>query len=186
MKRDRLEQFIAENRDQFDLYDPGEKVWNGIKNRVQRKRRYPDWKTIIWRAAAILVIFAASFLLQEYLHRNELISGRKDKKLNNVEIPELQEAEIYYTNLVDEKIKEIEPLLENQPELGNEVKNFLAELDSIYAELQKDLVDNIANDEVVEAMIQNYRLKLQILEDILGFLQGTSKNEQDENKEFDI
>jgi hypothetical protein len=186
MKRDRLEQFITENRDQFDLYDPGERVWNGIERRVQKKHRHPDWKAIIWRAAAILVIFAASFLLQEYLHRNELLTGRKDKKIRDVEIPELQEAEIYYTNMVDEKIEEIEPLLKNQPELNKGLKNDLAELDSIYAELQKDLIDNIANDEVVEAMIQNYRLKLQILEDLLGFLQETSKNEQNENKESDI
>jgi hypothetical protein len=186
MKRDRLEQFITENRDQFDLYDPGERVWNGIERRVQKKYRHPGWKAIIWRAAAVLVIFAASFLLQEYLHRNEFLTGRKDKKIREVEIPELQEAEIYYTNLVDEKIEEIEPLLKNQPELSKDLKTDLTELDSIYAELQKDLIDNIANDEVVEAMIQNYRLKLQILEDLLGFLQETSKNEQNENKESDI
>lgn len=186
MKRDRLEQFIAENRDQFNLYDPGEEVWNEIKGKVQKRHRFPDWKTIIWRAAAILVIFAASFLLQEYLHRNDMLTGRKDRKLQKVEIPELKEAEYYYTSLVDEKIKAIEPLLKNQPELGDELKNDLAELDSIYSELQKDLIDNIANDEVVEAMIQNYRLKLQILEDLLGFLQETSKNEQDENENIDI
>jgi hypothetical protein len=187
MKKDRLEQFIAENRDQFDLYDPGERVWNGIEKKVQKKHNNLNWKSIIWKAAAILVIFAASFLLQEYLHRNEMLSGRKDKKIKNVEIPELQEAEIYYTNLVDEKIEEIKPLLKNQPELSNDIKNDLAELDSTYAELQKDLIDNIANDEVVEAMIQNYRLKLQILEDLLGYLQQeTSKNEQDENNESDI
>lgn len=186
MKRDRLEQFIAENRDQFDLYEPGEDNWDRIGNRVQKRSRKTDWKTIIWRAAAILIIFAASFMLQEYLHRNDIISGRKDKKLQNVDIPELQDAQSYYTNLVDEKIKEIEPLIKNQPELGNELNNDLAQLDSIYTELQKDLKDNIANDEVVEAMIQNYRLKLQILEDLLGFLQETSKNEQDENDEFNI
>lgn len=186
MERDRLEQFIAENRDQFDLSEPGEGTWNRIEKRIRRRYRQPDWKTIIWRAAAILIIFAASFLLQEYLHRNEMLTGRKDKKLQNVEIPELQEAQSYYTNLVDEKIKEIEPLIKNQPELGNELNNDLAELDSIYAELQKDLKDNMANDEVVEAMIQNYRLKLQILEDLLGYLQETSKNEQDENDEFNI
>jgi hypothetical protein len=186
MKRDRLEQFIAENRDQFDIYDPGNRVWDGIKNRFRKGRRLPSWKTIIWWAAAVLIIFAASFLLQEYLHRNEMFTGRKDKKIQDVEIPELQEAEIYYTNLVDEKIQEIEPLLKNHPELGDELKNDLSELDSIYAELQKDLKDNIANDEVVEAMILNYRLKLQILEDLLRFLQENSKNEEDESDEFNI
>jgi hypothetical protein len=186
MKRDRLEQFIAENRDQFDISDPGDRVWNGINGRIRKGRRLPAFKTIIKWAAVIIITFGASFLLQEILHRDNMLTNRKDKKELNVQIPELQEAEIYYTNMVDEKILEIEPLLKDQPELSYALKSDLSELDSIYAELQKDLKDNIANDEVVEAMIQNYRLKLQILEDLLGFLQETSKNEQNENKESDI
>jgi hypothetical protein len=186
MKRDRLEQFIAENLDQFDIHDPGDKVWNGIKSRVSKGRRLPGIKTIMWWAAAVLVIFSASFLLQEYLHRNDVLTGRKEKKIQNIVIPELQEAEIYYTNMVDEKIGEIEQLLKNEPELGYELKNDLAELDSIYTELQKDLTDNIANDEVIEAMIQNYRLKLQILEDFLGYLKKDSLNEKNENNEFNL
>src|SRR4030042_312475 len=186
MKRDRLEQFIAENRDQFDIHDPGDRVWNGIKNRVRKGHRLPGFKTIIWWAAAVLVIFSASFLLQEYLHRNNILTSTKDKKIQNIVIPELQEAETYYTNLVDEKIDEIELLLKNEPELGNKLKNDLAELDSIYTELQKDLTDNIANDEVIEAMIQNYRLKLQILEDFLGYLKKDDINEKDENDEYNL
>src|SRR4030042_1325552 len=132
MKRDRLEQFIAENRDQFDIHDPGDRVWNGIKNRIRKGHRLPGFKTIIWWAAAVLVIFSASFLLQEYLHRNNILTSTKNKKIQNIVIPELQEAETYYTNLVDEKIDEIELLLKNEPELGNELKNDLAELDSAY------------------------------------------------------
>lgn len=186
MKKDKLEQYIAENRDQFDLYEPGDGIWNSIERNIRKKGKHIDWKTIFWRAAVIIIIFAASFLIQEYLHRNELVTGRKERNLKNVEIPELQEAEMYYANRVDEKIREIEPLLTKQPELGNELRDDLAELDSIYAQLRKDLKDNIANDAVVEAMIQNYRLKLQILEDLQGFLKETTNNEQDENDELDI
>jgi len=186
MKRDRLEQFIAENRDQFDVNDPGDRVWNGINSRVHKSRRLPGFKTIIWWAAVIIVTFTASFLLQEFLHRNDMITSRKDKKIQNVEIQELYETEIFYTNLVDEKILEIEPLLKNQPDLDYELKHDLAELDSIYAELREDLKDNIANDEVVEAMIQNYRLKVQILEDFMEYLQANSNNEKDEYNEVDL
>jgi len=186
MKKDRLEQFIAENRDQFDLYDPGEKTWDGISKRIQKHRRSPRWRTILWRAAAVIIIFTLSFFVHDYLQRHDILTGKRVKRIQPVEIPELQEAEIYYANLVDEKIREIEPLLEDHPELGNELKNNLEELDSIYAELQKDLIDNIANDEVVEAMIQNYRLKLDILEDLLDYLQETSKSENDEKRAYEI
>jgi hypothetical protein len=38
----------------------------------------------------------------------------------------------------------------------------------------------------VEAMIQNYRLRLKILEDLHGFLKETTNHEQNENDELDI
>jgi len=186
MKEDRLEQFIAENRDQFDLYDPDEKVWKEVSKTIHKKQRFTNWKTVVWRAAAVIVIFAASFMFWEYMNNSDMLMGRQEKKLQNLEIPELREAEIYYTNMVDNRLEELTPLIQQDPELQNELNNDLSELDSIYTELQKDLVDNIANDEVVEAMIQNYRLKLEILEDLLEKLQETSKNEENEKNELEI
>jgi hypothetical protein len=34
-------------------------------------------------------------------------------------------------------------------------------------EIRKDLNDNIANEEVVQALIRNYRLRIELLEDML-------------------
>jgi len=186
MKKDRLEQYISENRDQFDFHDPDERVWNGINKKIHRGYKLPSLKKVISWAAVILITFGASYLLQEFLHRNNTATDIKDKKHQKLEIPELQEAEIYYANLVDEKIIEIEPLLAGQPELGNALKNDLAKLDSICTELKGDLKDNIANDEVVEAMIQNYRLKLEILEDFLQQLQGKTNEEKTDKNEYNL
>jgi len=186
MKEDRLEQFIAENRDQFDLYDPDEKVWKEISKTIHRKRFFTSWKTVVWRAAAVIVIFAASFMFWEYMSHSNILIGRMEKKVKKLDIPELREAEIYYTNMVDNRMDEIRPLIEEDPQLRDELNRDLSELDSIYSELQKDLTDNIANDEVVEAMIQNYRLKLEILEDLLEHLQETSKNDENEKNEMEI
>jgi len=185
--KDRLEQFISDHRDQFDLYEPDEKLWAGIEPRVPKERSFRiGWKGVLWRAAAVLVIFGASFVLQEYLHlhRGILTDKTEDKILR--EIPELQEAEVYYTSLLNEKINQIEPLISENPELGETLHQDLTELDSIYNELQKDLRDNIANNEVVEAMIQNYILKIQILENLLDYMDETSKNNENENAAFKI
>jgi hypothetical protein len=143
------------------------------------------WKGIAWRAAAVLIIFAASFTLQEYLQlRKERLATRNEDLYK--EIPELREAEIYYTGLLNEKIGQIEPLLSVYPELGESLNQDLSELDSIYASLQQDLRDNIANDEVVEAMIQNYILKIEILEDLLEYLDENTTNEKDKNAQYEI
>lgn len=185
--KDRLEQFINDNRDQFDLHEPDERLWAGIESNVQKKKPIRiGWQGVMWRAAAVLIIFGASFMLQEFLHqRRDVISERDETKIMQ-QIPELQEAEMYYTNLLDDKIQQIEPLISEYPELGETLQQDLTELDSVYGELQKDLRDNIANDEVVEAMIQNYILKIQILEDLLEYMDDTSKNQEDENEAFEI
>ena len=186
MKEDRLEQFIAENRDQFDLYDPNDKVWKEVSKTIRNKQRFTNWRTVVWRAAAVIVIFAASFMFWEFMSNSNILIGRQERKVQKMDIPELREAEIYYTNMVDNRLEELTPLIQQDPELRNELNSDLDELDSIYSELQKDLIDNIANDEVVEAMIQNYRLKLEILEDLLEQLQETSKNDENEKNELEI
>jgi hypothetical protein len=43
----------------------------------------------------------------------------------------------------------------------------MSELDSVYIDLKADLKDNMANQEVIEAIIENYRMKISILEDLL-------------------
>jgi hypothetical protein len=114
-----------------------------------------------------------------------MMAGLEENEMIN-NIPEIQEAEIYYTSLLNDKISQIKPLLEQNPELGESLQQDLSELDSIYGELQNDLRDNIANDEVVEAMIQNYILKLQILEDLLEYMDESSKNNEDEKAAIEI
>ncbi len=185
--KDRLEQFISDNRDQFDLHEPDEKLWAGIESNIQGKKIIRiGWKGVMWRAAAVILIFGASFMIQEYLHqrRDTMTAQEENEMINN--FPELQEAEVYYTSLLNDKISQIEPLLSENPELGESLKQDLSELDSIYAELQMDLRDNIANDEVVEAMIQNYMLKIQIMEDLLEYMEESSKNNEDENAAIEI
>jgi hypothetical protein len=185
--KDRLEQFISDNRGQFDLYEPDDRLWAGIESGIRQKKTLRiGWKGLLWRAAVVVLIFGASFLLQEYLHqRRGMISEREQTKILR-EIPELEEADIYYTGLLDEKLRLLEPLISEHPELGVSLNQDLSELDSIYLELHKDLRDNIANDEVVEAMIQNYVLKIQILEDLLKCMDETSKTQEDESSAYDI
>ena len=45
-------------------------------------------------------------------------------------------------------------------------------------ELKDDLNDNADNDEVIQAMIQNYRIKLEILEEMLNQIKSTQERTQ--------
>ena len=134
----------------------------------------------------MILIFGASYFVQAYMsQRKAMMAGQEDKEIMK-NIPELKEAEVYYTSLLNDKINQVKPLLEQYPDLGKSLEQDLSELDSIYSELQQDLRDNIANDEVVEAMIQNYILKIQILEDLLEYMDESSKTNEDEKSGFEI
>jgi len=175
--KDKLEEFILENREAFDLHEPGKEVWQKIEKNIRAKKSI-NWRLIIGRAAAVVLIFAASYMVHDIIDgRNREVARTRTKKEKELVIPELREAEVYYSNLINEKLQEIKPMFSENPRLEKEISYDLNQLDSIYEELRNDLRDNIANQEVIEAMIQNYRLRLSILEDILSQL----KPEEDDN-----
>ena len=183
---DRLEDFIKNNRDEFDIYTPDEKLWEGIKARRKNKINPKIFLKYAYRVAAVLIIFIASYAFHEYMDtRENLKMAENDQELYR-QIPELKEAEFYYTNLVHKKMEELQPFFSSLPGLEQDIKYDLNELDSIYASLKNDLKDNIANDQVLEAMIQNYRLKIQILEDLLSEVNQEKSNRNDEKSKYKI
>jgi hypothetical protein len=72
---------------------------------------------------------------------------------------------------------EAKPLLTVRPEVEKELDSDMARIDSICTDIRNDLKDNVDNQEVIEALIRNYRIKIKILEDMLLIL----KKSEDEN-----
>jgi len=91
--------------------------------------------------------------------------------------PQLKETEAYYNNLVNSLYSEATPFLTNNPEIKKELNTDLAHLDSICIDIKKDLKDNISNQDVIEALVQNYRIKIRILEDMLNVLRENELNQ---------
>jgi len=164
--KDSFEKFVNENREQFDNLEPDISVWKRLRRDLPEKRGF-SWKVFLRRAAVVTIIFAASYFANEMIHRfnnGSLATGSKKG------IPGLKEAEAYYTGLVNQQLDELKPVMENCPSLREELDYDMSELDRVYADLKSDLNDNMANQEVIEAIIENYRLKITILEDILSEL----------------
>jgi len=182
--KDNFEEFVKKNREKFDLHEPEPGLWKKI-NPEKRNPRFNRKKIIrtMSRVAAALLIFILSYAYHEF---RDLKKSREEAKsiADNIYelVPELREAEYYYNNRVIEKMKELEPVFTALPEIKNEINRDFSELDSVYVSLKNDLKDNIANDKVLEAMIQNYRLKLEILEDVLSELKS-DQNEKEINSD---
>jgi hypothetical protein len=170
--KDSFEKFVHENRSRFDNLEPDIAVWNKLKDRLPKSKSF-SWSLFLRRAAIVIVIFTASYFANELIHR---FNNDSSVLVNKNAIPGLSEAEAYYAGLVIQKMNELKPVIENCPSLQEELNYDLSELDSVYVELKRDLKDNMANQEVIEAIIENYRFKISILEDILSEL--TPLNEE--------
>ena len=142
---------------------------------MQGKRRSMNWL----RVAAALAIIFAGFTAGIYF----LSGGRTQQDLYSSELyQEIRETEDYYSQLVSERYKEVETYLASDPAAKEMLDADMEELDQVYEELKEDLKDNASNPEVIEAMILNYRVKLEILEDLLDQLKAKeNQNEEDDS-----
>jgi hypothetical protein len=179
MHPDNLEEFILDRREQFDDADPGPKVWDRIK-----KRPAPvygiGWKSVAWRAAAVVAIFISSYV---FFRLTDKQPGQTAEQAYQ-EMPEaqsqlvndLKEAEVYYTSQIEFMRTEAIRLSDGDPGVQEIIDTQMVDLDQVYEELKRDLKDNTANEEVIGAMIRNYRIKLEVLEEILRQLRQSKES----------
>jgi hypothetical protein len=177
--KDRLEEFVRGHSQEFDIHEPDPALWGKIEKTITPKKINP-WKYYISRAAIIIFLIGGSLIGQRMWMKNGHNLAKKETEVE-LNIPELTEAEMYYTGMINEKMEEVKPLLLEHPSLQTELNTDMSELDSVYRSLKNDLKDDIANQEVIEAMIQNYRLRISILEDMLQFLEADLINEKENN-----
>lgn len=172
---DKFEEHIRKNREDLDRYHPSPESWKKIRRKLKKEiNPVRKWASI---AAMFIVILGTALVFIKY---SAARSGNGLAKRASIkETPQdtqLKETEIYYNNLVNSIYKEAKPLLTANPEIQKEIFTDISHLDSICSDIKKDLKDNVANQEVVEALIRNYRIKIQLLEDMLTILKENDKN----------
>ncbi len=181
MKQDKLEQFILENRAGFDDELPAPGNWDKIRENIRPTRRI-NWTQRMLRVAAAVVIFVATYIFIDYnvYNQQNAFQANGPQIDPESEIPVLVEARAYYSGQIRSMESEVIRIAGENSPVQKEIELEFEELDKVFEELKADLNDDAANQEVIEAMIQNYRIKLHILEEILLQL-----NDADQEKEND-
>jgi len=180
---DKLEEHIRKNREEFDVYTPSSRVWTKIRRKI--RKGYTPFSKWVSIAAMVIVILGTSLVI---IRRGSFdpdkglaVINRNAAKGNS----QLKESEIYYNNLLNSLYTEATPLLTANPEVQKELSYDISHIDSLCLEIKKDLKDNVANKEVVEALIQNYRIKIRLLEDILIILKE-NENNPEKKKDYEL
>jgi hypothetical protein len=169
MKEDRLEQFVSQHKEEFNDLDAPVMAWDVIEKKIE-KPRLSAWLPLAWKVAAAILIFASAWYLNDYFDAKQTRQVSKTDQASRIENPvlnELSDAEAYYTSQINNKQEELLKYTREHPEILEDLKKEFKELDKNNQELKRDLAESNADEKVIEAIIQSYRMKLEILEQVL-------------------
>ncbi|NMC37254.1 MAG: hypothetical protein GYA41_02890 [Bacteroidales bacterium] len=166
---DKLEDFILRHREDLDRHSPPEEAWEGIEKALRKSRL----STALWLSSAAMILIILGTSVVYYIVERKTSSLLEKTAGNSLYLssdPHFTETEIYYNSLIKDLYNEAIPLLTSDPELERELNYDLSKLDTICIDIKKDLKDNVSNQEVIEALINNYRIKIRILNEMLLLL----------------
>jgi len=99
--------------------------------------------------------------------------------------PQYKEVESYYVHQVNLRESELLNVnLSNNPEQKQMLVNEMKSMDSVYVQLQKELKVNPNDERIINAMIQHYQTKLEVMTYIVNQLKeirnGNLNKQKDE------
>jgi cell division protein FtsB len=152
---DKLEKYIQQNKEAFDSSSPPDFIWEQVDKKLESKKHIViPIKMLKYAAIVVLVLFTGMLI---------------GTKLNTSK-PQYAQWEEYKTteNYLALQVNNKYDLLNQKNMLDEQAKSDLLVLDEIYYELKNELIkSNNENSElIINAMIQNYKTKIKILERI--------------------
>ena len=161
---DDLEKFVNENRDFFDNAEPTQgheaRFLRKLEQESDKKKHTPIF---FWRVAAsiiLLLVLAVSVLIPRF-------NSPKDVQYASMSLSDVSEdmanVEFYYKSKLATEYDKIDKLSLSDPL----VKAYMDELDKLnqeYQNLEATLYQSGTHEKVVLAMIDNFRLRLSLME----------------------
>ncbi|MFC2152463.1 hypothetical protein ACFLSE_08050 [Bacteroidota bacterium] len=179
-----LDKIILENRQDFDVYEPDDGHFERFEQKLNQKNKKNKTFTIgyMLKAAVVAILVVLSGL---WVYDNFESKTNDGIALSEISA-EYGEVEMYYTQLVNQRYGEINQFQFMDSTQKVMLLHELSEMDSIYENLKKDLTTNPNDQRVINAMIQHYQLKVEVMNQILEQLQqaqniNTNKSENYES-----
>lgn len=173
---DNFEKHIRENTAQFNTERADKaKLWANITSALEKPepKVVPLWKRPIFRIAASVVLFLgiASFL------GLSIYGGNIDE--TQYVSKELLDIDSHYQGLVAYQVS----LVQNSPHLSTmdkeEFLSFMDELDLEYETLRTEMRSNLDNERVLEAIVANYKKRIELIENLLQQINDAKKTSED-------
>jgi hypothetical protein len=168
-----LERIIKENKENFDTFEPDNGHFERFQNKINGKnnRRFDVSLSLYLKMASVAAILIIAILVSFKYYRENYakpVQQQKSIALGDVS-PEYKEVELYLKSNVDQKLNEFENLsCSKQDDQIKTVLDELKELDQTYQELQKELENNENDQRIIDAMIDCYQNKIELLNQVIS------------------
>jgi|GEM_PF-1439750 len=185
MERDPLQEFIQQNRESFESSFDTDRGWEKLQAKKQAAKRAPQTRpagrssNLSWlRIAAMMTLVAG--MTYWFAKNDGAVSGPTVNNHYHLSLgdlsPELAEVEQHYASNIAQKMKQVENMNVDQ-----EWMNELNLIDQERALLDDEMQNAVNNEKIVKAIIKNYRMKLNLLEEMMEEI-NKSKNKRNDRK----
>ncbi|MDH7448234.1 hypothetical protein [Aquimarina sp. 2201CG14-23] len=173
---DDFEKHISKNRHLFDEHTVDKnKLWEHIEselNPVSKVKTVKLWQSPMIKIAATIIILIGVFSLASIFTASNQSS--------NVANQELMDIDSYYKGLVSFQVQ----LVNNNDKLlasdKEEFLSFMDELDKEYELLKKEMENNFNNEYILEAIVNNYKKRIELIENLLEQINDSKKTDDNE------
>ncbi|WMN11355.1 hypothetical protein QYS49_38085 [Marivirga salinae] len=172
---DKLDQFIKDNKSDFESDFNPENNWNKIESKISKNK---NQNNSVWMiAASIVLLLSLGWLIYDRAQLTDKINELESLSVNNKPYSEI---ESYYQQNIEEKTALVNQISTTK---NIEVNTDLKSLNKKYEELKAKVKEQGGHPQVVNAMIQNLQTQIEILEQQLNILQDIQEYSQNENQE---
>lgn len=164
--QDKLEDFIKDNKEQFDTETPKGEVWNkiekGLDQNAGAKSNSTHW---FWKVAVVVLLIAVAYLGSE-----KYFSA--DSNDESTAMQEFKEMETFYTQMISDKKIELSEEVETG-EYFSFLEADIQSLDQYYEELKVTFESGQETPQLKSALVHLLKQKLYLIEKQLEILEET-------------
>jgi len=185
-----LEDIIRENKDKFNDREPREGHIDRFQEKLERyhkktKKPFLNWGFALKAAAIGILVVLSSLWLYDQLYTNQLVEHLAQRE----ESKEVQEVQLYYSNLVEKKYNQIQDFNFKNEQQKKMLLEELSTMDSIYYNIKQDYKEHPNDPRVLNTLIRHYQMKLDVMNQVLEQLNQVkaikNKNNNKNNKDYE-
>jgi len=173
-----IEDIIRENKDLFEEAEPSkghlERFNSLLEVKFHKEATTRSIVPYLLRAAVVTLLVTLSSL---WVWDNFLSAGSKRMTLGDVS-PQYKEVESYYIHQVNLMEGQLTSLDFSNPDQKEILLKEMKSMDSVYVSLQKELKANPNDERIINAMIEHYQTKV----DVMNFIINQLKSVRNENQ----